>query len=104
MPASVSASSTYGVGTSVTRRAKAPGASYLNGFLKLLGRAKPHLPAGLDLDGRAGCWIAAHAGFAGFDLEDTQPAHADPLALLQMAGHRGNKICQQRTRLRLRQV
>src|SRR3954463_14580754 len=43
---------------------------HLDRFLELLGWTKRHLLAGLDLHALTGCRIAAHAGFAGFDLKD----------------------------------
>ena len=53
-------------------------------FFQFLRRAECDLLAGLDLDGLAGCRVAAHAGRALAYLEDTKAADADSFALLQV--------------------
>src|SRR5262249_1146589 len=64
-------------------------------FLEVLRRAERNLLAGLDLDGLAGCRIAAHARCALPDLKDAETRDANPLALLEMLGDEANQALQQ---------
>ena len=75
---------------------------YLYRLVEFLCRPKRHLLAGLDLNGLPGCRVAAHAGFPAFHLEDAQPAHAEPRAVLQMRGDRGHEVREQGVGLFLR--
>src|SRR4051794_8285257 len=75
----------------------------LDGFLELLGSAEGNLLAGLDLDLLAGGGVAAHAGSALADLEDTEADDANPLALLQVLGDSGHEVAENRFSGLLRQ-
>src|SRR5262249_51742398 len=52
--------------------------------------------AGLDLNGLAGGRIAAHAGGPLAHLENTEPADADAVTLLEVLGHQPDQIAEDR--------
>ena len=61
-------------------------------FLQLLPGAESDLPAGLDLNGFAGSWIAAHPRCTMAYLQDAEAGEAKPLALRQVAGRECDEI------------
>src|SRR5258707_4656065 len=75
-----------------------------DGFLELLCGAEGYLLACLDLDRRAGCRVAAHAGGALAHLQDAEAADADPIALLQVLGDEADEIAEDRLGLLLRHL
>ncbi|HUZ74440.1 MAG TPA: hypothetical protein VMU87_15760 [Stellaceae bacterium] len=68
-------------------------------FLELFRGAEGDFLAGFDLDGLAGCRIAAHAGGPLPHLEDAEPADADAITALQMFRHQSDEVTENRVGL-----